>query len=101
MTEYGKTETELLKLPTITHDNTPHFFVDGFWGLVVLDGVVRMNLYRLHYSLDSGIVQKEIVATIAIPEGSLWKVLDALGEFRSKKEIPAEEGARKASKRAR
>lgn len=81
MPERTNSKAKLSRLETIVRENVPYFFVDGFWGLVTLDGVVRIHLYRLHYPLETGTLCKEIVATIAIPHSSLWKVLDELNDI--------------------
>jgi hypothetical protein len=92
MAEDIKQESQHFPADTIIREHAPHIFIDGFWGIAVIDGVARVHLYRLHYRLDTGAVSKEIVATISIPASSLENVLDSLSDFIKKQKASKQGG---------
>jgi hypothetical protein len=83
MVESVQQDYDLSDLETVDDPAAPQIFLDGFWGLAIADGVARINLYGLNYLIGQTKPQKIIVARLAVPESSLWKMVDTLGQVRA------------------
>jgi hypothetical protein len=83
MADSTQQEYDLSDIETVDEPAAPQIFADGYWGLAIADGVARINLYRLNYMAGEPKPQKVIVARLAIPEPSLWKIVDSLGQIRA------------------
>jgi hypothetical protein len=70
-------------LETVVNEPIPTLYIDGFWGAAINDGVVKLNLYEVRYPLVEGEKpKKHIVARLAIPVPSFFKVVAALDALR-------------------
>ena len=70
-------------LETVVNEPIPTIYIDGFWGIAVNDGVVKINLYEIKYPLvDGEQPKKHIVTRIVIPVPSFIKVVTVFDNIR-------------------
>jgi len=65
------------ELPTRDDLTLKTLYCDGYWGVTLIDGVAKLNLYEIRFSVD-GVKERLIVGRIAIPIPSLRLVAEGL-----------------------
>lgn len=63
----------------IDHPDAPDVYMDGFHGILVRDGVVRLNLYRDHAppADTDGRLERHVVARLLMPLPVFLRVAEA------------------------
>lgn len=72
--------TEGLRIP-IDPGNAPDIFIDGYTGVSVKDGVVRLNLVTTRLNANMESATDVIVSRLAMPLAVMLRVHEALGHL--------------------
>jgi hypothetical protein len=82
MSDARESAIPLDNLETVDDDSLKTIYVDGYWGVSITDGVMKLNLYETRTSpIGEMTTKKYIVARIAIPLPSFFKVADAFSQL--------------------
>jgi hypothetical protein len=89
MSDQGQNRIDLVAIDIVDDDSVKTTYIDGYWGVSITDGVMKLNLYEVRTSpVEPPISKKYIVARLAIPLASFLKVTEALnGLAREVKEL--------------
>jgi hypothetical protein len=82
MSETDPNHLPLDDLETVDDDSVKTIYIDGYWGVSITDRVLKINLYEIKTSPSATpISKKHIVARLAVPIPSFFKIADAFDQL--------------------
>ena len=70
----------------IVPENVPDIFVDGYLGMLAINGAVRFNLFRVVGDPDTKTTSRHVVSTLTMTDQGLAAFYKALGDMLKPKE---------------
>jgi hypothetical protein len=91
--------TKAIAPPIVDNQHAPEIFADGYHGVTINSGVIRLNLFSIRMNPETGELSRTIAARLTMPFPSFVSTYNALTEvlqdLQKEGVVQIEHGARK------